>query len=148
MPISDWIDRRLAGRQRLTLTVTGVVTVLAILTSALIVVLWLRQNALDDQRRHLDDLARVIAQHASRTIEGVDIALTGLAERVAASTPEQRADPLYLRLLLSDHIAGIPHAQSMLYIDESGTSRGDSEAAPPHPLNATDRAYFRAHQNS
>jgi signal transduction histidine kinase len=146
--ISDWIDRRLAGRQRLTLTVIGFVTVLAIVTGAIIVVLWLRGNALADQRRHLDDLARVLAQHASRTIEGVDIALTGLSERVTAISPEQRLDPNYLRQLLGDHVAGLPHAQAILFIDQSGVSRGDSEAAPPRPLDASDRAYFKHHQGS
>ena len=146
MRIADWIDRRLAGRQRATLSVIGLVTVLAVLAGAVATAWWLRQGSLADQRVRLDDVAAVLAQHAGRTIESVDLALSVVAERIGATGSADRADAEGLRQLLHDHIVGLPHIRSVLYLDANGIGRGDSEAAPARPINAADRPYFQHHQ--
>ena len=146
MRIADWIDRRLAGRQRVTLSVIGLVTVLAVLVGAFATAWWLREGALTDQRARLDDVAAVLAQHAGRTIESIDLALSVVAEQIGAASPGDRDDAPGLRRLLHDHIVGLPHIHSVLYLDAEGIGRGDSEAAPPRPINASDRPYFQHHR--
>ena len=143
--IADWIDRRLAGRQRTTLSAVGLVMVLAVLLGAIATAWWLRQAAIADQRVRLDDVATLLAQHAARTADSVDLVLGVLAERIGSGPPDARSDAEELRQLLRDHIAGQPHIRAVLYLDAGGRGRGDSEAAPARQIDASDRAYFRSH---
>jgi len=143
--IVDWIDRRLAGRQRTSLGVLGLVVVLGVLMGAIVTATWLRQGAIADQRARLDDIATVLTQHASRTADGVDLVLGILAERIVGGMPEIRQDAEELRQLLRDHIAGQPYIRSVLYLDPNGVGRGDSDAVPPRPIDASDRPYFIHH---
>jgi signal transduction histidine kinase len=123
------------------------VTVLAVLTGAVAAAWWLRQGAIIDQKVRLDDVAAVLAQHAGRTVESVDLALTVLADRIAIAPPIDGTDAEELRQLLHDHIVGLPHIRSAIFLDANGIGRGDSEAAPPRPINVGDRPYFQEHRN-
>jgi signal transduction histidine kinase len=144
--IADWIDRRMAGRQPTTLSVVGLALVLTVLSGAVMVAMWLRYGAIAEQRVRLDDVASVLAQHASRTVDSVDAVLGVLAERIASVATTGTPTAEDLRDLLRDHIAGQPHVRGMLFLDARGIGRGDSEAAPPRPIDASDREYFRHHR--
>jgi len=143
--IVHWMDRRLAVRQRASLGVLGLIIVLAVLMGAIATATWLREGAVADQRLRLDDVATVLAQHASRTADSVDLVLGILAERIAGSLPEITQDAAEMRQLLRDHVAGQPYIRSVLFLDSDGIGRGDSEAAPARPIDASDRPYFLQH---
>jgi len=136
----------MAGRQRTTLSVVGLVLVLTVLAGAITVATWLRYGAIADQRDRLDDTAAVLAQHAARTVDSIDVVLGGMAEKIAALSVEGGPAAEELRDLLHDRTAGLPHVRGVLYVDAQGIGRGDSGAAPPRPLDASDRVYFRHHQ--
>ncbi len=143
--IVHWVDRRLAVRQRASLGVLGLVIVLVVLIGAIAAATWLREGAIADQRLRLDDVATVLAQHASRTADSVDLVLGIVAERIASRLPVIGEDAAEMRQLLRDHVAGQPYIRSVLFLDAKGIGRGDSEAAPARPIDASDRPYFLHH---
>ncbi len=143
--IVHWVDRRLAVWQRVSLGVLGLVIVLGVLIGAIATATWLRGGAIADQRLRLDDVATVLAQHASRTTDSVDLVLGIVADRIAGGLPGIGEDAAEMRQLLRDHVAGHPYIRSVLFLDAGGIGRGDSEAAPPRPIDASDRPYFLHH---
>ncbi|MBM3534927.1 MAG: hypothetical protein FJX60_18015 [Alphaproteobacteria bacterium] len=136
----------MASRQRTALSVVGLALVLAILAAAVLVASWLRYGAVADQRARLDDVAAVLAEHAARTVDSIDVVLGVLAERIAIVSAGGTPTAEELRDLLRDRIAAQPHVRGVLYVDARGVGRGDSDVAPPRPLDASDRGYFRHHQ--
>ena len=138
----------MAGRQKTTLRLVGVVTVVAVLACALSAAWWLRVTALAAQRVHLDDVAAVLAEHAGRTIESIDLALAVTADAIGAAPPHIQADPLLLRPLLRDPVAGLPHVMGTALIDAAGQTRSDSSWVQRVPVDVSDRDYFRYHATS
>jgi len=138
----------MAGRQKATLRLVGTVTVVAVLTCAIAGAWWLRATALNDQRIYLDDIAAVLAEHAGRTIESIDLALAVTADAIGAAPPWVQADPLLLRPLLRDPVAGLPHVIGTALVDATGQTRTDSSWTERASVDVSDRDYFRHHAAS
>ena len=100
-----------------------------------------RQTLLVGAERDARTLSRVLAQHAARTIEGVDLVLSGTVERV-----EGNPDREHLRGFLERQSAHATQIFNLAVIDADG--RWIADSAPPHAeLNSAEREYFVWHRD-
>ncbi|MBL8702994.1 MAG: PAS-domain containing protein [Alphaproteobacteria bacterium] len=111
---------------------------------------WLRQ--LQDvettaARRELVGHAGLLAEHAERTVQSVDLVLSLLVSRVETALEHGGGgDPVQLHDLLRVGLAGMPQVRSALVLAADGRSIGDATVAVPRPFNGSDRAYFTVHR--
>ncbi len=95
-----------------------------------------RAAILVDTEQSARTLCHSLAQHATRTIEGVDLVLSGIVERV-----QDDPDRLGLTSFLERRAKSLRQFHVLAVVDAQGEEVADS--APNHPLvNIADRAYF------
>ena len=100
-----------------------------------------RQTLLLGAERDARALSRVLAQHAARTLESVDLLLSGTVERV-----EGNPDREHLKGFLERQSGHATQIFNLAVIDASG--RWIADSAPPHPeLNSSEREYFVWHRD-
>ena len=95
-----------------------------------------REATLADTEQSARTLSHSLAQHATRTIEGVDLVLSGIVERVQGNP-----DRLGLKNYLERRAKSLQQSHVLAVIDAQGWETADS--APEHdPINLSDRDYF------
>ena len=95
-----------------------------------------RQATLADTEQSARTLGHSLAQHAARTIEGVDLVLSGIVERVQGNP-----DRLGLKGYLERRAASLRQSHVLAVIDAQGVEMADS-ASEHGPVDVADRAYF------
>ena len=95
-----------------------------------------RLATLADTEQSARTLSHSLAQHASRTIEGVDLVLSGIVERVQGNP-----DRLGLKGYLQRRAASLRQSHVLAVIDAQGLEMADS-ASEHGPVDVADRAYF------
>ncbi len=95
-----------------------------------------RQATLADTEQSARTLSHSLAQHATRTIEGVDLVLSGIVERV-----ERNPDRLGLKSYLERRAKSLRQSHVLAVFDAQGVEMADS-ASEHGPVNVADRAYF------
>ncbi|WP_018260357.1 ATP-binding protein [Methylobacterium sp. WSM2598] len=95
-----------------------------------------RDAALADARKDARNLSRSLAQHAERTIEAVDLILSGTTEWV-----EGNPDRATLGSFLVRRTGTIAQVRNIAITDASGSWIADS-LSPHPPLSSADRPYF------
>jgi hypothetical protein len=104
-----------------------------------------RQAAIDDQRRGLEQLGRVLAEDMSRYARVVDVVLHDVQAHIAEmkiTTPAQFHDGLsdpatYAFLHARAH--ELPAASALSLVDSNGRVVNLSRAWPPPEVNVSDR---------
>lgn len=130
--------------RRRSLSTATVITLLAIILVLLIgagQIARSRAVALTTASQQAQNLANVLAQHAARTIESVDLILTGVQERL------RNSDRTELKAFLERRAATLPQLQKLQVMNPEGDWIFDSVGAHP-PLSSADRAYFKWHQQN
>ncbi|WP_167858529.1 PAS domain S-box protein [Methylobacterium nonmethylotrophicum] len=102
-----------------------------------------REAALVDARGDVRNLARSLAQHATRSAEAVDIVLSGIVDRVEHGALR---DPNQFRTFLEKRVKAVTQVRNLAVLDERGDWIIDSVPGAHPPLNSADRDYFLWHR--
>lgn len=102
-----------------------------------------RDKELAAQKQHLSQLTKTIASYNARSLEAVDILLTGLSSDLSTNFDwhhwSQQAGFDYL---FSRQNQRLPQLRSLIIFDEHGNSLFSSAPNPGAPINVSDRPYF------
>lgn len=104
-----------------------------------------RARILGQRAIEADNLASSLAQHASRTIESVDIVLVGIAERVEHDAPSAEQLARLHRVLVM-RTETVHQIRELAVLDAGGAWISSSLSSLPNYNNA-DRAYFIFHRD-
>jgi signal transduction histidine kinase len=131
-------------RRRLVIAGTVVVMVLALTTA------WLIQTQytanLAASRQASAELAQVIAEQTSRTIQPVDLTLREIAgqftdQQAQTGTNESQAKAMFD--LLVERRKGLPQVDALILVGAEGRVENYSRSFPAVPLDASRRDYYR-----
>jgi signal transduction histidine kinase/DNA-binding NarL/FixJ family response regulator len=118
--------------------------------ATLLLLLHLREKMLTDTRQGMTSTARLLADHAERSFEAVELIQTALLERLrfaGLNTPEEFRTLLTGRSVhddLRERIRALPQLDALTVIDTEGRLVNFSRAWPIPAVNVADRDYFRA----
>ncbi len=103
---------------------------------------YLHRDRLAEARRESEGQALVVAQHAARTVEGIDMKLRTVAAVFAGM--EAPLDPRDRRLhdLLRQLVQPAPAIRSIMIFDRAGRLVHDAGAYPARSMEAGERDYF------
>ncbi len=133
---------------RLTVIFAGLL-ITAILTTALISAMILRQNEIEVWKRQLDNLSLILAEHTSQTMFSAYTVLDGITERAQsvgdAATLRQKMGTAEMYQMLRDKTQGLPQVDVATIVADNGDVINFTRAWPAPPINLADRDYFKAH---
>jgi diguanylate cyclase (GGDEF)-like protein len=131
------------------LAAVGVLVLLAIAAVTAALISSRRAEALDDSRRATANLAQVLAEQTSRSMQTVDLTLREVAARLASTAAhtgetlsEVVASPATFDMLV-DELKGLPQANAISIIGPDGRVQNTSRQFPTPPHDSSDRDYFR-----
>jgi diguanylate cyclase (GGDEF)-like protein len=108
-----------------------------------------RTAILDETWQATGNLAQVLAEQTSRSIENVDLALRALRERLALIATDSAVSPeLVMRSaalfgVLGDELNGLPQVDALSVVGVNGQLLNYSRAYPAEALDISDRDYFK-----
>ncbi len=122
--------RRPFVRRRAVLRVSAVLTtgavLVALVVAALVALAWYeRREALQQWRDRAELLARVLEDHAARSVDSASVALTALGEVLAKQPPDQFNAGL--GDVLGQALAGLPVLRGVAVLDEQGQVLASSQ---------------------
>jgi len=109
----------------------------------------LRQDAISDAKTEIGNIAAVLAEQTSRSVQAIDLVMIELQERLDSlglrSVDEfrTRADGADTHYLLRERLARLPQADVVALLDANGDTINSSRSWPPRPFNASERDYYR-----
>jgi len=102
-----------------------------------------RSMALAQGERDIRNLAHSLAEHASRSIQAADVAMSGMVDLLKYQRPRQDRFNLYLR----NTVETLPQIREIGVLNADGDWIYSSLEQTPH-YNNGDRAYFTGHRDS
>src|SRR5215216_4149888 len=144
------IANRARVRPARLLVICGVLLTAAVTAGTGLILSSLRERAVVDSERELQNIALVLAEQADRAFQAVDLVQTSLIERMQAlgiassEDYERQMSGHDAHLMLKDKIGGLPHVDAVAMIDAHGNLMNFSRAWPVPPVNISDRSYFKA----
>jgi diguanylate cyclase (GGDEF)-like protein len=142
-------NMRLRGDASRPVAVTaGVVLLVGAVIAAAIGIVLLREDALEEARRNIANLALVVAEHTSRSVQTIDLVLHDLQDTIAEMGVDSRdtfdriAAGEVLRRELTEKIARLTHADAIIVASATGRI---VNATRPSALGAdiSHRPFFR-----
>src|SRR5712691_1713518 len=131
------------------LLICGVLLAAAVTAGTGLILSNLRERALVDSERELQNIVLVLAEQADRAFQAIDLVQTSLIERlqtlgVGSSEDYERQMSGYdVHLMLKDKIGGLPHVDAVTMINAQGKLINVSHSWPIPPVNVSDRDYFK-----
>src|SRR5262245_29346536 len=131
------------------LIVCGVLLAAVVAAGAAIVLSNLRERALSDSERQLQNLAAILAEQTDHAFQAIDLVQTSLIEQMRAAGIESGDDYRRkmsdddVRRTLRDKIASLPYVHSVMLIDARGRLINTSQSGPRPEFDVSDRRYFR-----
>src|ERR1051325_5822224 len=128
---------------------SGVVLVGLIVCASAAAILNSRERALTTAERQLQNLAFVLASHATTTFEIIDRVHESLAEQIAAAGIrsaeefEQKFTNIETHLMLKDKHLGLPHVGAFSLVNAKGEIFNFSRAWPVRKIDVSDRQFFQ-----
>jgi len=123
------------------------VFVLAMSACVLGLVIWkafdARKTALAQSATDIRNLSHSLAEHASHTLQSVDIAMSGMVEQLAYQSPPAER----FNQFLAGTARALPQLRAISVLDARGDWRYSSAADHP-PGNYSDRSYFIYHRDN
>ncbi len=130
----------------------GALAIISILAASEIYLMGLRKNSVEHALHEAVSISRILSEQSTRALQGVDLVLHGIADRMANLESAQLAQvdrDFLVRTLLKSRAASMPHISSIFVVDRKGRvindssdERGDTE------INIADREYFQFHQQA
>jgi signal transduction histidine kinase len=105
-----------------------------------------REAALRHAQETVRTLAHSLAEHASRTLEAVNLALQNAEYGVEAAGPNLDREALHA--MLRHRAEASQHVRSIFVFDAEGRPIVESGTHPPRPLDPTKREYFTIHRDN
>jgi len=127
----------------------GVLVIALVLIGAGLASLQRYADETEAARRATGNVALLIAEELSRTIEAVDAVFKGIAKQVvdnAGGSVSDQRDWLRseaLHGIMRERKAGIPVVDRVWLLDSTGTVRNSSETYPAPQLDAHERSFFK-----
>ncbi len=109
----------------------------------------LRQDAVADAKREIGNIAVVLAEQTSRSVQAIDLVMTELQERFDSvairnvAEFRERTVGIDTHHMLRERLARLPQADVIALIDANGDTVNSSRSWPIAPFNASERDYFR-----
>ncbi|WP_431858166.1 response regulator [Azospirillum sp.] len=135
-----------AGRR----IVAGGVLVIALVLIGAGLASWQRYvDETEAARRETGNVALLIAEELSRTIEAVNAVFKGIAKQVGDNGERSADDQRHwlrseaLHGIMRERKAGIPVVDRIWLLDSTGTVRNSSETYPTRQLDAHERSFFQ-----
>jgi diguanylate cyclase (GGDEF)-like protein/PAS domain S-box-containing protein len=132
------------------LVVCGGLVACAVTIATALILAHLRERAIADSGRQLQNTAFVLAEQADRAFQAVDILEAGLIEHmrsIGVATSEDydwHMSGEDVHRLLKEKIASLPHLDAVTVINAAGQLVNFSRAFPIPDINVADRDYFKA----
>jgi diguanylate cyclase (GGDEF)-like protein/PAS domain S-box-containing protein len=110
----------------------------------------LRNDAIVDGGRELENLALVLAEYTDRAFQSVALVEANLLEQAQARRPvthedfERQMSGQAVHLMLRDKASGMPHVGSLTLINADGKLINFSRFWPLPTIDVTDRDFFQA----
>jgi diguanylate cyclase (GGDEF)-like protein len=130
----------------LRLVVLGVVLVGAIAVAAGLLVASRRNDVLAQNQAATGELAQVLAEQTSRTLEPVDLMLRTMQERLmnpAGQAPASSWPSEATFNQLTDQLQSLPQVDALIIIGADGRLANYTRKYPPPPLDLSTREYYR-----
>ncbi len=108
----------------------------------------LRHDAIADATTEAGNIATVLAEQTSRSVQAIDIVMTELQERFdgmrlnSIDELRERSSSLETHNLLRERVARLPQADIVALIDADGRINGSSRNFPSSKTNVRDRDYL------
>ena len=137
---------------RLTVILGGLLIV-AILATAAVSALVLRQNEIQVWQRQLDNLSLILAEHTSQTMFSAYVVLDGITERAEAlkvrnaQSLREQMGTAGIHQMLRDKTQGLPQVDVVTIVADNGDVINFTRSWPAPAINLADRDYFKAHQS-
>ena len=131
------------------LIVCGILLAAAVATGAGLMLSSLRERALSDGQRQLQNLAAILAEQTDHAFQAIDLVETSLIDQMqalgVASDDEYRRKMAGddVRRTLKDKIASLPYVHSVMLVDARGRLINSSQSGPIPDLDVSDRQYFK-----
>lgn len=132
------------------LVLAGALVAAAVLASTSIIILNLRNHALDSSQRELRNVALVLAEQTDRAFQTVELLEDSLIERMQAlgiASPEdfeRRMSGHEVHLMLKEKTSGWLHIGSITLINSEGRLFNFSRFWPIPDITVVDRDFFQA----
>lgn len=128
------------------LVIVGTIVVAALTFTTTWLILTQRAADLDKSRQASADLAQVLAEQTSRTIQPVDLTLREVATRfttqaAGGNATESQAKAMFD--LLVERQRDLPQTDALILVNADGVVVNFSRAFPPAPLDASQRDYYQ-----
>lgn len=124
--------------------VLATLAIVAIVVSASLLLLDLRSRELSRSRQETVSLTDIYVEQAQQQMDAVDLALTGVQERLQSAFGESLGlDSLPIHLLLRTRILGLPQLRVLFLVDDQGRVVNVSNETQATDIFVTDRSYFR-----
>ncbi len=124
--------------------------IIVLVVSMTVIVLNLRESALQSSERSLTNISIALAEQANRAIQGLDLVLTSLNEFllvegvVDGASYEQKMSEQRIHVLLKEKLTGLPYINAVTMINPDGKLINFSRFWPIPAVNIADRDYFKA----
>ena len=119
------------------------------------ITLWgLRSDAITDAKTDAGNIASVLAEQTSRSVQSIDIVMTELQEQIAqrgGSTPEQREQFLKSEIthrLLKERLDRLSQADVIAIVNKDGQLTNASRSWPTPNADLSDRDYYQYFKNT
>ena len=138
------------SRPVLALVLLGFLVVGSIVTGTWVLLSILRDRAIADSERELQNIAFVLAEQGDRSFQAVDLIQNGLIERIQTlriDSDEELARQMSgqeVHLTLNEKVSGLPDVDAVTLIDSHGKLVNSSRYWPIPDINVADRDYFKA----
>src|SRR5262245_11645482 len=137
------------SRPVLVLVLCGLVLAGVIAAATAIMLSQLRDRALDDRKRELQNLALTLAEHTDRSFQAVELVQESLINRMqtlgiaTGEQYEQQMSGQDTHLMLKDKISGLPYVDAMTLFNSDGVLINSSRAGPIPAINIAERDHFK-----
>lgn len=125
----------------------GAIAVGMVLFATEIYLLDLKRHELRHAVEEATSVSQIIGDQTTRALQGVDLVVSGVAERVGNLEQSQLAATDFLvHTMLRSRIAGMPHIGALFLVDAEGTVINASADFPIPQVAVADRDYFQFHR--
>jgi len=125
----------------------GAIAVSMVLIATEIYLLDLKRNELRHAVEEATSVSRIIGDQTTRALQGVDLVVVGVAERVGNLGQSQlSASDFLVHTMLKSRIEGMPHIGALFLVDANGKVVNASADFPIPQVMVADRDYFQFHR--
>jgi len=127
--------------------VLGSIAVGMVLIATEFYLLDLRGHELRHATEEANSVSRIISDQTTRALQGVDLVISGVAERIGSLGQSRlSASDFLVHTMLMSRIAGMPHIGALFLVDAEGRVVNASADFPIPQVMVADRDYFQFHR--